>query len=176
MENVNYRHRIADGLLQKLLQSAGAVLIRGPKWCGKTTTALQVAESSVMMADPYVLRASRSMAENDMPTLLAGATPRLFDEWQAIPDLWDSIRFEVDMRQKKGQFILTGSATPYKEKDENNKRINHSGAGRYAWLTMRPMSLWESGESTGEISLCALFDNPQKVVGHNKWKLADIAY
>ena len=111
-----------------------------------------------------------------MPTLLSGETPRLFDEWQAIPDLWDSIRYEVDMRQKKGQFILTGSAVPYKSEEEDEKRINHSGAGRYSWFRMRTMSLWESGESTGEVSLKSLFDGSQKITGQNKWQLADIAY
>lgn len=173
---LHYKARIADALLAQRLKSAGAILIKGPKWCGKTTTALQVAKSSVMMANPQTLRESRLMAENDMPTLLSGETPRLFDEWQAIPDLWDSIRYEVDMRQKKGQFILTGSAVPYKSEEEDEKRINHSGAGRYSWFRMRTMSLWESGESTGEVSLQSLFDGPQKIIGQNKWQLADIAY
>ena len=173
---LHYKARIADALLAQRLKSAGAILIKGPKWCGKTTTALQVAKSSVMMANPQTLRESRLMAENDMPTLLSGETPRLFDEWQAIPDLWDSIRYEVDMRQKKGQFILTGSAVPYKSEEDDEKRINHSGAGRYSWFRMRTMSLWESGESTGEVSLQSLFDGPQKIIGQNKWQLADIAY
>lgn len=173
---LHYKARIADALLAQRLKSAGAILIKGPKWCGKTTTALQVAKSSVMMANPQTLRESRLMAENDMPTLLSGETPRLFDEWQAIPDLWDSIRYEVDMRQKKGQFILTGSAVPYKSEEDDEKRINHSGAGRYSWFRMRTMSLWESGESTGEVSLQSLFDGLQKITGQNKWQLADIAY
>ena len=173
---LHYKARIADALLAQRLKSAGAILIKGPKWCGKTTTALQVAKSSVMMANPQTLRESRLMAENDMPTLLSGETPRLFDEWQAIPDLWDSIRYEVDMRQKKGQFILTGSAVPYKSEEDDEKRINHSGAGRYSWFRMRTMSLWESGESTGEVSLKSLFDGSQKITGQNKWQLADIAY
>ena len=176
MDTITYKPRIADRLLSKRLQSAGAVLIKGPKWCGKTTTAMQVARSSVMLASPDILRQSRMMAENDMSTLLAGDTPRLFDEWQSIPDLWDSIRYEVDMRQKKGQFILTGSAVPLREEDEDNRRINHSGAGRYSWLQMRTMSMWESGESTGEVSLQSLFEGQIKVVGQNKWSLSDIAY
>ena len=176
MDTITYKPRIADRLLSKRLQSAGAVLIKGPKWCGKTTTAMQVAKSSVMLANPNTLRQSRMMAENDMSTLLAGDTPRLFDEWQSIPDLWDSIRYEVDMRQKKGQFILTGSAVPLREEDEDNRRINHSGAGRYSWLQMRTMSMWESGESTGEVSLQSLFEGQIKVVGQNKWSLSDIAY
>ena len=174
--DLHYKARIADALLAQRLKSAGAILIKGPKWCGKTTTALQVAKSCVMMANPQTLRESRLMAENDMPTLLSGETPRLFDEWQAIPDLWDSIRYEVDMRQKKGQFILTGSAVPYKSEEDDEKRINHSGAGRYSWFRMRTMSLWESGESTGEVSLQSLFDGPQKITGQNKGQLADIAY
>lgn len=174
--SLHYKARIADVLLAQRLKSAGAVLIKGPKWCGKTTTALQVAQSRVMMANPQTLRESRLMAENDMPTLLSGETPRLFDEWQAIPDLWDSIRYEVDMRQKKGQFILTGSAVPYQSGEDDEKRINHSGAGRYSWLRMRTMSLWESGESTGEVSLKSLFEGQQKITGQNKWQLADIAF
>ncbi|MBR1785849.1 MAG: ATP-binding protein [Paludibacteraceae bacterium] len=176
MEDLVYKPRIADARLDFLLRTAGAVLIKGPKWCGKTTTAQQIAQSQVMMADPQILRESRQMAENDMPTLLAGQTPRLFDEWQAIPDLWDSIRSEVDRRHKKGQFILTGSAVPYQEDEEDNRRINHSGAGRFAWLRMRPMSLWESEESTGEVSLLSLFEGQNKIVGQNKWNLSDIAF
>ena len=172
----NYKVRIADALLSQRLKSAGAILIKGPKWCGKTTTALQVAKSSVMMAKPQILRESRLMAENDMSTLLAGETPRLFDEWQAIPDLWDSIRYEVDMRHQKGQFILTGSVVPPKDEDSEEKRINHSGAGRYSWFNMRTMSLWESGESSGEVSLKALFEGQTKIIGQNKWTLADIAF
>jgi len=176
MDSITYKPRIADVMLERLMRSAGAVLIEGPKWCGKSTTAMQISKSKVMMALPEVLRESRRMAETDMSTLLSGETPRLFDEWQAIPDLWDSIRYEVDMRQKRGQFILTGSAVPYKEDDETEKRINHSGAGRYAWLRMRPMSLWESGESSGEVSLQALFDEQQHIAGQNRWQLRDIAF
>lgn len=176
MNTINYKSRIADEMLSRLLRSSGAVLIQGPKWCGKSTTALQVAKSKVMMALPEVLRESKRLAETDMPTLLNGETPRLFDEWQAIPDLWDSIRYEVDVRQQRGQFILTGSAVPYKENDDLEKRINHSGTGRYARLRMRPMSLWESGESSGEVSLQALFEDSQHITGHNKWQLRDIAF
>lgn len=176
MNTINYKSRIADEMLSRLLRSSGAVLIQGPKWCGKSTTALQVAKSKVMMALPEVLRESKRLAETDMPTLLNGETPRLFDEWQAIPDLWDSIRYEVDVRQQRGQFILTGSTVPYKENDDLEKRINHSGTGRYARLRMRPMSLWESGESSGEVSLQALFEDSQHITGHNKWQLRDIAF
>ncbi|MBQ7697895.1 MAG: ATP-binding protein [Paludibacteraceae bacterium] len=176
MDPITYKPRIADEMLSRLLRSSGAVLIQGPKWCGKSTTALQVAKSKVMMALPEVLRESKRLAETDMPTLLSGETPRLFDEWQAIPDLWDSIRYEVDIRQQRGQFILTGSAVPYKEEDDEEKRINHSGTGRYARLRMRPMSLWESGESSGEVSLHALFEDSQHITGHNKWQLRDIAF
>ena len=176
MAVINYKPRVADKMLNDRLEEVGAVLIQGPKWCGKTTTAQRVSGSQVLMANPETMRRSRQLAQSDMSLLLAGNTPRLFDEWQSIPDLWDSIRFEVDQRQEKGQFILTGSAVPYREEDEDDKRINHSGAGRYAWLRMRPMSLWESGESTGEVSLRALFDGQTKIAGQCKWGLQDIAF
>ena len=176
MAVINYKSRVADQMLSDRLEEVGAVLIQGPKWCGKTTTAQRVSGSQVLMANPETMRRSRQLAQSDMSLLLAGDTPRLFDEWQAIPDLWDSIRFEVDQRQEKGQFILTGSAVPYREDDEDDKRINHSGAGRYAWLRMRPMSLWESEESTGEVSLQSLFEGQNKIAGQCKWGLQDIAF
>ena len=163
MAVINYKSRVADQMLSDRLEEVGAVLIQCPKWCGKTTPAQRVSGSQVLMANPETMRRSRQLAQADMSLLLTGDTPRLFDEWQAIPDLWDSIRFEVDQRQVKGQFILTGSAVPYREDDEDDRRINHSGAGRYAWLRMRPMSLWESEESTGEVSLRSLFEGQNKV-------------
>ncbi len=176
MSETNYRPRIADRLLKDRLEEAGAVLVQGPKWCGKTTTAMRVAGSMVLLAHPDTLRRCRQLAETNMSALLAGNTPRLFDEWQTIPDLWDGIRYEVDMRQRKGQFLLTGSAVPYREENEQEKRLNHSGAGRYARLRMRPMSLWESGESSGEVSLKALFEGKKDIFGNNKWELPDIAF
>ncbi|MBQ7698513.1 MAG: ATP-binding protein [Paludibacteraceae bacterium] len=176
MAEITYKPRIADRILQDRLEEAGAVLIQGPKWCGKTTTAMRFAGSQVLLANPDTLRRSRQLAETNLSALLGGDTPRLFDEWQTIPDLWDSIRSEVDMRRKKGQFILTGSAVPYRDKNENERHLNHSGIGRYARLRMRPMSLWESGESTGEVSLKALFEGQNNIFGTNKWNLFDIVF
>lgn len=148
-----YRARIADALLHEQLEASGAVLIVGPKWCGKTTTAEQQAKSVVYMNDPDTEEELLLIASTNARRLLSGATPRLIDEWQMAPKLWDAIRFEVDHREHGiGQFILTGSAVP-----ANTETIHHSGAGRFGWLTMRPMSLWESGESSGEVSLKELF-------------------
>lgn len=167
----NYRQRIADKMLQRRLAGIGAVLIEGPKWCGKTTTAAQHAATILYMDDPEMLKQNIHMADISPKALLQGTPPLLIDEWQLAPKLWDSIRFEVDHRAVPGQFILTGSAVPAKTDD-----INHSGTGRFAWLTMRPMSLFESGESTGEVSLAALFDSPNEILGVNKLELKDIAY
>lgn len=171
MADLVYKPRIADVMLARLLPSAGAVLIQGPKWCGKSTTALQIAGSSVMLGNPQAFRNAQELVLSNPSYLLSGATPRLFDEWQTIPELWDSIRYEVDMRRAKAQFLLTGSATPV-----NSEKVMHSGTGRYAWFRMRPMSLWESDESTGEVSLQALFDGQTEIVGQNKWGLQDIAF
>lgn len=171
MANLLYKPRIADGLLGEILPSAGAVLIQGPKWCGKSTTALQIAKSSVMLGNPQVLRNTQELVLSNPSYLLSGETPRLFDEWQTVPELWDSIRYEVDMRRSKAQFILTGSATPI-----DTDKIMHTGTGRYAWVRMRPMSLWESGESTGEVSLQALFAGQNNIAGQCKWGLQDIAF
>ena len=137
---MEYKHRIADQMLAKKLASKGAVLIEGPKWCGKTTTAEQMAGSILYMDNPASLETNLQMADIDPSVLLDGETPRLIDEWQLAPKLWDAIRFEVDHRHDVGQFVLTGSAVPADEKD-----MNHSGTGRFSWLTMRPMSLYESG-------------------------------
>ena len=171
MANLLYKPRIADGLLGEILPSAGAVHIQGPKWCGKSTTALQIAKSSVMLGNPQVLRNTQELVLSNPSYLLSGETPRLFDEWQTVPELWDSIRYEVDMRRSKAQFILTGSATPI-----DTDKIMHTGTGRYAWVRMRPMSLWESGESTGEVSLQALFAGQNNIAGQCKWGLQDIAF
>ena len=171
MANLLYKPRIADGLLGEILPSAGAVHIQGPKWCGKSTTALQIAKSSVMLGNPQVLRNTQELVLSNPSYLLSGETPRLFDEWQTVPELWDSIRYEVDMRRSKAQFILTGSATPI-----DTDKIMHTGTGRYAWVRMRPMSLWESGESTGEVSLQTLFAGQNNIAGQCKWGLQDIAF
>ena len=160
---MEYKHRIADKMLAKKLASKGAVLIEGPKWCGKTTTAEQHARSILYMDNPASLETNLQMAEIDASVLLDGDTPRLIDEWQLAPKLWDAIRFEVDHRHDVGQFVLTGSAVPAEEKD-----MHHSGTGRFSWLTMRPMSLYESGESNGKVSLANLFETPEKIVAINK--------
>lgn len=148
----NYRKRIADEILFKKLEGKGAVLIEGPKWCGKTTTAEQLANSILYMDDPERIKQNISLSELNPKLLLTGQAPRLIDEWQIAPKLWDAIRFEVDHRGELGQFILTGSAVP-----ADTREISHSGTGRFSWLTMRPMSLFESGDSTGDVSLGTLF-------------------
>lgn len=148
-----YRARIADEILRRKLRGMGAVLIQGPKWCGKTTTAEQQARSILYMDDSETMRQNMELADVSPKKLLEGATPRLIDEWQLAPQLWDTVRYEVDHREGMGHFILTGSAVP-----ADRSRIHHTGTGRFAWLTMRTMSLYESGDSTGEVSLRALFD------------------
>lgn len=167
-----YRPRIADRMLSRRLMGVGAVLIQGPKWCGKTTTAEQQAKSVVYMDDPEYMAQNVELASLSPKKLLAGATPRLIDEWQLAPQLWDAARFEVDHRGEEGQFIFTGSAVPaYTDK------IHHSGTGRFAWLTMRTMSLYESGESTGEVSLGDLFCKPGvDIFGTNNLNIDSIAW
>lgn len=137
-----YRARIADKLLNKKLKGIGAILIQGPKWCGKTTTAEQQAKSILYMDNPDIMDQNVELARIAPQRLLQGETPRLIDEWQLAPQLWDTIRFEVDHREGGGHFILTGSAVP-----ADMSKIHHTGTGRFAWLTMRTMSLYESGES-----------------------------
>ena len=148
-----YKLRIADKLLKRKLLGKGAVLIEGPKWCGKTTTAKQLAKSILDLGDSSVLKQSAQLIELSPKTLLEGETPRLIDEWQALPPIWDSIRSEVDKRAEPSQFILTGSSV-LPEADETI----HSGTGRFAHIKMRPMSLYESGESNGTVSLTDLFE------------------
>ena len=169
----NYRRRIMDTLLEKKLQAKGAVLIEGPKWCGKTTTAEEIATSKIMLAKPDIKEHFKSLLEIDTDAALAGETPMLIDEWQTVPKLWDAVRYTVDHRHAMGQFILTGSAVP--DKDAEKER-EHSGTGRFAWLTMRPMTLFESGESNGTVSLGELFQAPEKILQKNALKLSDIAF
>ncbi len=166
-----YKQRIADRLLRRRLAGVGAVVIEGPKWCGKSTTAAQQASTLLYLDDPSEIKQNLRMADVNPKALLRGTPPVLIDEWQLAPQLWDSIRFEVDYRKKPGQFILTGSAVPAKTNE-----IHHSGAGRFAWLTMRPMSLYESGDSTGEVSLAELFKTPDNILGFNKLNLEDVAF
>ena len=169
----NYKRRILDSLLEKKLQAKGAVLIEGPKWCGKTTTAEEIAASKIMLAKPDIKDHFKSLLEIDSDAALAGETPMLIDEWQTVPKLWDAVRYTVDHRHAMGQFILTGSAVP--DKDAEKER-EHSGTGRFAWLTMRPMTLFESGESNGTVSLGELFLAPAKILQKNDLKLSDIAF
>ena len=166
-----YKKRIADELLKRKLKGKGAVLIQGPKWCGKTTTAEQIASSILYMANPEEKEQNLTLADLNPSLLLKGDVPRLLDEWQMAPKLWDAVRFEIDHRGQEGQFILTGSSVP-----ANMDDISHTGTGRFAWLTMRPMSLYESGESTGTVSLLELFNHIVQLNGVNKLALDDIAY
>lgn len=168
-----YRHRIMDSLLAKKLQAKGAVLIEGPKWCGKTTTAEEIAVSKVLLAKTDAKEQFKRLLEIDSDTALSGEAPMLINEWQTVPKLWDAVRYTVDHRRKMGQFILTGSAVP--DKDAEKER-EHSGTGRFAWLTMRPMTLSESGESNDSVSLADLFAAPEKLFGRNSLKLQDIAF
>lgn len=162
--------QIADKILKRKLKGSGAVLIEGPKWCGKTTTAEQISKSVLYMAKPEDKEQNISLVDISPSSLLSGDTPRLIDEWQIAPKLWDAVRFECDHRDKEGQFILTGSSVP-----PDIKEISHTGTGRFSRLKMRPMSLYESGESSGEVSLEILFNN-DKISGTNKLTLDDIAY
>ena len=167
----NYRKRIADNILARKLEGKGAVLIEGPKWCGKTTTAEQVAASILYMDDPEKKEQNIAMSELNPKRLLKGDVPRLIDEWQLAPKLWDAIRFEVDHRRELGQFVLTGSAVP-----PDTKEITHSGTGRFTWLTMRPMSIFESGESSGEVSLKSLFEQPNEIDGESTLDIERLAF
>ena len=166
-----YKQRIADRMLQRRLSGVGAVLIEGPKWCGKTTTASQHAKTILYLDDPTDMSQYLRMADINPKALLQGNIPLLIDEWQLAPKLWDTIRYEVDRRGEPGQFVLTGYAVPAQTDD-----IHHSGTGRFAWLTMRPMSLYESGESSGEVSLGNLFTSPDNIMGINPLSLEDIAF
>lgn len=166
-----YRKRIADDILKRKLEGKGAVLIEGPKWCGKTTTAEQFAASVLYMDNPEKKEQNIAISELSPKRLLKGAAPRLIDEWQLAPKLWDVIRFEVDHRSELGQFILTGSAVP-----ANTTEITHSGTGHFTWLTMRPMSLHESGDSTGEVSLENLFAGTKSIEGDSNLSIDRLAF
>ena len=169
MEN-EYKKRIADGLLLRKLAGKGAVLIEGPKWCGKTTTAEQIAKSILYMSQTGMVEQNVRLASLNPKLLLKGDSPRLIDEWQIAPQLWDSVRFESD-HGPLGQFILTGSSVP-----ADMGKVVHSGTGRIGWLRMRPMSLWESQDSTGEVSLGELFLAPDQVGGINKTDIEQLAF
>lgn len=166
-----YKQRIADRILKRKVLGKGAVLIEGPKWCGKTTTAKQLAKSVLDLGDSAVLKQSEQLIELSPKTLLEGKTPKLIDEWQALPPIWDSIRSEVDRRGEPSQFILTGSSV-LPEADETI----HSGTGRFAYIKMRTMSLYESGESNGKVSLKDLFEEKTFEIQTNELTIEDIAF
>lgn len=168
---VKYKHRIADRFLERKVLGKGAVLIEGPKWCGKTTTAKQLSKSILDLGDSSVLMQSSQLIEISPKALLEGKTPRLIDEWQALPTIWDCIRSEVDRRGEPSQFILTGSSVL----PEAEETI-HSGTGRFAYIKMRTMSLYESGESTGSISLSDLFEGKSFEVLQNEMDIDELAY
>lgn len=168
---MEYRKRIADELLELQLEAAGVVLIDGAKWCGKTTTALQQAKSVIYMDDPENKSNYLRLAETNIQVLLQGSTPRLIDEWQKAPQIWDACRFVVDRRNEDGQFVLTGSAEPV-----NQSQLGHTGTGRVGWVHMRPMSLFESGESNGLLSLGNLFEGKFDAVAANELKINDLCH
>ena len=168
----DYRKRIADDMLSSRLRRKGAVLIEGPKWCGKTTTAEQQAASILYMADPMRRQQYLQAAKVNVNWLLSGGSPRLIDEWQIAPSLWDSVRFEVDHRGGVGHFILTGSSVP-----PSLDEIFHSGTGRFSILRMRTMSLYESGDSTGDVSLADLFQKADdNIMGNSHIDIDRLAY
>ena len=169
-----YRKRIADCILAERLQSIGAVVVEGAKWCGKTTTCEQIAKSALYMGDPEQRDQYLMLAETEIGRLLDGDSPRLIDEWQDVPRFWDAIRHRVDHSDGLGQFVLTGSSVLPEKK---RKEIQHSGTGRFSWVKMRPMTLWESGESTGEVSVRRLFDGEQvKGAKSIDYKLDEMAF
>lgn len=166
-----YKSRIFDTILKDALDAKGAVLIQGPKWCGKTTTAEQIAQSILYMSDPEKIEQNLIAAETKPGMLLKGDSPRLIDEWQIAPKLWDAIRFDIDHSDHLGKFILTGSAVP-----ADRDKIQHTGTGRFAWLTMRPMSLFESRESSSGVSLENLFSGDIKLGEAFKHSIESIAF
>jgi len=170
-----YKKRIADQILADKLEAMGAVLIEGPKYCGKTTLAAQQAKSILYMSDPATREQNLAMAKTNIKQLLQGDTPRLIDEWQIAPQFWDAVRNEVDRRGDDGQFMLTGSAVPPKPKDESEK-IFHSGTGRISYLKLRTMSLWESEDSTGDVSLAKLFETPENIEGCSNIDLERLSF
>lgn len=178
MENDNYRHRVCDDLLQRKLRTSGAVLVTGPKWCGKTWTSLNAARSVIYMQDADRRAGYLKMAQTQPSFLLKGERPRLIDEWQDAKILWDAVRFAVDRDPQKGQFILTGSVSVDRESNGNEgeaDRIMHTGTGRISMMRMRPMSLYESGESNGAVSLKSLFEGDQDVTSISQTTIEDIA-
>ena len=154
---VDYKPRIADRILSLKLEGKGAVLIEGPKWCGKTTTAEQKAKSIIYISSPEDIEQYRNLVHINPRLILEGNKPRLIDEWQNIPQIWDSIRYDVDHTREFGQYILTGSTIPV-----DMSEVLHSGTGRFGWIRMRTMSLWESNDSNGSVSLKKLFEDEEQ--------------
>ena len=175
MRKMEYRKRIADQLLADKLEAMGAVLIEGPKYCGKTTLAVQQAGSVLYLSDPDTLTQNLQLARTNITRLLTGGTPRLIDEWQLAPQFWDAVRNEVDRRGEDGQFMLTGSAVPPSPMTEA-EAIHHTGTGRISRLKLRTMTLWESGDSSGEVSLARLFKERGPVDGESPIDLERLAF
>ena len=168
----DYKPRVIDEAITRRLRSKGAILVEGAKWCGKTTTCEQHAASILYMSDPDRVKQNLQLADISPRSLLRGESPRLIDEWQIAPKLWDAVRFEADHREGFGHFLLTGSAVP-----AEMEQVHHTGTGRFAWIKMRPMSLYESGESSGDVSLKALFgSDDEPVFAENKMSLEKIAF
>ncbi len=176
MENEFYKPRIYDSILLKKLRTSGAILLTGPKWCGKTWTALNVAHSVLYMQNPDNRVSQLKLAQTKPSLLLQGEKPRLIDEWQMATVLWDSVRFAVDKNPQKGQFILTGSVVVDNESLDSSSRMEHTGTGRISELRMRPMSLFESGESNGTVSLRDLFDGKIDIESTSSLEIEDLAY
>lgn len=168
--NATYLPRLIEKTITESMKTNGCIVIEGPKWCGKSTTSERFAQSVIKLQKPATYKQYKILADIGDDNLLSGEKPLLFDEWQKIPELWDYIRNYIDEVSGKGLFILTGSAKPIEDKDR------HSGIGRMKKITMRTMSLWESNESSGEVSLEKLFNNDINVTGKNKYQLKDIAY
>ncbi len=164
-----YKPRLVDATVEKYLNIFGAICIEGPKWCGKTWTSSFHSKSEFLIGDPKNNFQNRSLAELSVETVLEGTSPRLIDEWQEVPSIWDAVRYEVDKQNKKGLFILTGSSTPQR------KGILHSGAGRIGRLRMRTMSLYEAGLSSGSVSLSDIFNGSFKNAVTGEVKLKDLA-
>lgn len=171
VDKKDYIKRIADDLVSLQLEAAGVVVIEGAKWCGKSTTAKQQAASMIRMDDPKRKDEYLRLAKTDVEELLAGDTPRLIDEWQKAPQVWDACRYLVDSRDEEGQFILTGSAEPV-----DSNLLSHTGTGRVGWVKMRPMSLWESGDSSGALSFADLFHGEFKAAAAKETTLREMSY
>lgn len=165
-----YLPRLIENIMTESMKTNGCIVIEGPKWCGKSTTSERFAKSVVKLQKPATYNQYKILANIGDDKLLSGEKPLLFDEWQKIPELWDYIRDYIDEFSGKGLFILTGSAKPIEDKDR------HSGIGRIKKITMRTMSMWESNESSGEVSLKQLFNEAGNVSGKNQYQLKDIAY